>query len=193
VWHRHAAQDGVTSTRPTLRAPLAVTGAFEVGAHLDQLVVQPKFTWSPAYEANLENRKFHLSGGEPDSIELLSIVRVVCPHSLDRKLYPFARIDRSCCISTNDEKFPFLVFEAKSTPERDWLVTSLKMIVARLASIIIVRDEAMLQEFFSPYSALMSLADREVEEEDYGNCDDGHPSLEPNGELQLLSYNSGSE
>ena len=33
------------------------------------------------------------------------------------------------------------------------------MIVARLASIIIVRDEARLMEFFSPYAAIMSLAD----------------------------------
>ena len=135
-------------------------GAFEVGAHLDQLVIQPKFTWSPAYEGELQQRrKFRLSGGQPHSVELLSIIRVVKPKKLDRNLYPFARLDRTVCVSTNDERFPYLVFEASSPRQRDWLVTALKMIVARLASIIIVRDEARLMEFFSPYAALMSLAD----------------------------------
>ena len=77
----------------------------------------------------------------------------------------------------------------------------MKMIVARLASIIIVRDENMLLEFFSPYSALTSLADGEYEyEEDQDQYENG-PTLDPNdhdqyedgprldynGDLQLLS------
>jgi hypothetical protein len=112
---------------------------------------------------------------------------------LNRELYPFARLDRTCVVSTNDERFPYLVFETSSPRERDWLVTALKMIVARLASIIIVRDEARLLEFFSPYSAIMSLADGDGDED----LEDTHhplpptgppPPLDTEGEVRLLSY-----
>jgi hypothetical protein len=182
-------EDEPTATLPPLRAPLAVMGAFEVGAHLDNLVVQPKFTWSPAHEPNLDNRRINLSCGEPDSIELLSVIRVVKPTKLNRRVYPFARLDRTCCITTNDERFPYLVFEAPSCQERDWLVTALKMIVARLASIIIVRDEAMLLEFFTPYAALMELQDEGLmdSEEEFEEREDG-PLLDSNGESHVLSY-----
>merc|ERR1711935_112000 len=56
---------------------------------------------------------------------------------------------------------PSIVLECPSSQERDWLVFSLKLIVARLVSIIITRDEDMLHEFFSPYSALMQLQEEE--------------------------------
>jgi len=171
------------------KPPLSVSCAFEVGAHLDNLVVQPKFTWRPSYEPDLHRRKIKLSGAEPDSIELLSIIRVVKPTQLNRNLYPFARLDRTCCITTNDEKFSYLVFEAPSVRERDWLVNAMKMIVARLASIIIVRDEAMLLEFFTPYAALMHLdvpapKDEAIEKDG----ESSKPALDTNGELQLVSY-----
>ena len=63
-------------------------------------------------------------------------------------MYPFARLDRSCVIQTHDGKE--YVFEASCEQERDTFVTRLKVLVARLASSVIVHDEAMLQEFFSP-------------------------------------------
>lgn len=195
VWHRRTkAADYTTKRSP----PVAVTGAFEVGAHLDNVVVQPKFTWSPAYEPHLDNRKIRLSGAEPHSIELLSIIRVVKPTKLNRRLYPFARLDRTFCITTNDEQFPYLVLEAASTRERDWMVKALKIIVARLASIIIVRDEAMLMEFFTPYAALMNLDHPESPDHvgHMDDCDDAGdyeqreegPPLDVNGGLQLISY-----
>jgi hypothetical protein len=155
-------------------------------------VVQPKFTWSPSYEPHLPRRRIQLSGTEPDAIELLSIIRVVTPTHLNRNLYPFARLDRTCCITTNNEAFPYLVFEAPSTRERDWLVHALKMIVARLASIIIVRDETMLLEFFTPYAALMHLDDdtashaQEYKTEQQAGSE--QPPLDSNGDLQLVSY-----
>ena len=154
-------------------------------------MVQPKFTWSPTYEPNLVKRKIRLSGDEPDHIELLSIVRVTEPEELDRSLFPFARLNRTCCIQTNDERYPYLVFEASSTEERDWLVKALKAIVARLASIIIMRDENMLMEFFSPFSALASFVD---EEADSYQCSYDYPEgsappvLEENGDLHFLSH-----
>jgi hypothetical protein len=193
IWHRRTHGEAVKR-----KAPLSVSCAFEVGAHLDTLVVQPKFTWSPTYEPHLPRRKIQLSGTEPDSIELLSIIRVVKPTHLNRNLYPFARLDRTCCITTNDEDFPYLVFEAPSARERDWLVNALKMIVARLASIIIVRDEAMLLEFFTPYAALMHLNDDAHSSSSQHHMQEEHtmetaatspkPPLDSNGDLQLVSY-----
>ena len=65
-------------------------------------------------------------------------------------MYPFAKIDRTFSIlSHTNENF---VFEAASTEERDWLVHGLKLVVARLASMIIVGDEHMFVEFFSPWA-----------------------------------------
>jgi hypothetical protein len=116
------------------------------------MVVQPKLIWSPTYEPDLESRKVRLSCSEPDSLELLSIIRVRKLSKSDRKLYPFARLNNACCITTTDQKQ--YIFEADSTERRDWLVDSIKLVVARLASIIIVRDEDMLLEFFSPFSGL---------------------------------------
>ena len=164
---------------PTMTpVPMSCHGVFEVGAHLEHMVVQPKFTWSPVLQPNLDDdRKILLSGSQPHSVELLSIIRVNTPSpsqrpplhgsGWDRSLYPYCRLDRTVCITTNDLAHPYLVFEARSQKERDWLVVALKLIVARLASIIIVRDEDMLLEFFSPYSALLQLEedDHDVHDE----------------------------
>lgn len=146
---------------------MAVQGAFEVGAHLETTVVQPKFTWSPILQPSMhDRRKLVLSESAPNSVELLSIIRVNKPMFLDRVRYPFCRLDRAICITTNDLIHPFVVLEASSPSERDRLVVALKLIVARLASIIIVRNEEMLLEFFSPYSALLQLEDEEDDEDD---------------------------
>jgi hypothetical protein len=147
------------------------------------MVVQPKFTWSPILQPNLEeDRKIILSGSQPQSVELLSIIRVNKPTlatpasstggGWDRSLYPFCRLDRTLCVTTNDLTHPFLVFEARTPSERDWLVVALKLIVARLASIIIVRDEEMLLEFFSPFSAIMSEPNDEEYDEEVQRTDD---------------------
>jgi len=151
--------------------PISVHGAFEVGAHLEHMVVQPKFTWTPntqphriTRDPDANHHELFLSGSAPPQVELLSIIRVnkAVAKQLDRNLYPYARVDRTCIVSTNDANHPTIVLEARSTQERDWLVFSLKLIVARLASIIITRDEDMLHEFFSPYSALMRLEEEEA-------------------------------
>jgi hypothetical protein len=170
---------------------------FEVGTHLDCKVVQPKLTWSSAKKDQGEKR---MSQNDSDWIELLSIIRVVTPNRLNRKHYPFARTDRTFCVITNDNRNPYLVFEADSSAQRDWFVTALKMTVARLASIIIVKNEGMLMEFFSPYAALAGLGehenpslddDEEPEEEDSNidavPDDQADLALENNGEIYLMN------
>jgi hypothetical protein len=154
TWHRQTAH------------PISVVLHFEVGAHLDNNVVQPKLIWSPNNEPDLKNRKVRVSCAEPESLELLSIIRVKKLSLADRKLYPFARLNSACCITATDHKQ--YVFEADSTERRDWLMDSIKLVVARLASIIIVRDEEMLVDFFSPFSGLedfMEEAEEDTAEE----------------------------
>lgn len=168
IWHRYTGPEDSSDT-DGLRAPLAVAATFEVGTHLDQKVVQPKLSWT-AVNKNKDQKK--MSQVDSDWIELLSIIRVITPQKLNRKYYPFARTDRTLCIVANDDRNPYLVFEAESSSQRDWLVTALKMTVARLASIIIVKDESMLMEFFSPYAALMSLKDQGHEESEHDKEDD---------------------
>ena len=172
VWHRPPQQrTSATSTpiRCTL-PPISVSTSFESGAHLDSLVVQPKFVWTPTFEPNLRQKKVHVSSADPDALELLTIIRVIKPTKLDRSVYPFARLDRSCCITTNDDHC--YVFEAASPEERNWLVSALKTMVARLASIIIVRDEALLLEFFSPYAGMENLLDEGDENRSQGSIPD---------------------
>ena len=168
--------------------PISVQGAFEVGAHLEQMVVQPKFTWTPTVQPNrlsedpeANHRELFLSGSSPPQVELLSIIRVNTAMELDRNLYPYARLERTCIVTTNDKKHPTIVLEARSIQERDWLVFSLRLIVARLASIIITRDEDMLHEFFSPYSALMRL-----EEEDERPRPESHHQGQDNSSFECV-------
>lgn len=191
IWHRYNEPDG-DAVSDGLRAPMQVSATFEVGTHLDHKVVQPKLTWNACHSKGPAKK----SQLESDWVELLSIIRVITPQTLNRKLYPFARTDRTLCIVANDHRNPYLVFEAKSQEQRDWLVTALKMTVARLASIIIIKDEAMLLEFFSPYAALLSLKEQEEgEEEEEEQTDDEEDlalqeknvDLDTNGELSLMA------
>eukprot|EP00980_Cylindrotheca_fusiformis_P008805 scaffold1870_cov104-Cylindrotheca_fusiformis.AAC.6 len=201
IWHRYTEPEE-SSGMDGVRAPLAVGATFEVGTHLDQKVVQPKLSWT-AVNKNKDQKK--KSQVDSDWVELLSIIRVFTPQSLNRKMYPFARTDRTICIVANDDRNPYLVFEAESTSQRDWLVTALKMTVARLASIIIVKDEKMLMEFFSPYAAIMNLKESEERERDEDGpvCENEGPESEEdetgsdmmdenvdvdaNGELNLIN------
>lgn len=169
---------------------MAVSATFEVGTHLDHKVVQPKLTWNPSNKQQPKKQ----SQAESNWVELLSIIRVIVPQKLNRELYPFARTDRTLCIVANDNRNPYLVFEAESKEQRDWLVTALKMTVARLASIIIIKDESMLLEFFSPYAALLSLREHETDDEDEEDLseedhlmqDKDALGLDANGELNLI-------
>jgi len=187
IWHRYSEE---AEDANGLRAPMAVSATFEVGTHLDQKVVQPKLTWNASAASKQQPAK--QSQLESNWVELLSIIRVIVPQKLNRKLYPFARTDRTLCIVANDSRHPYLVFEAASREQRDWLVTALKMTVARLASIIIIKDESMLLEFFSPYAALMSLREDEydVDEEEDSEEDilmqEKELDLDANGELNLM-------
>eukprot|EP00550_Attheya_septentrionalis_P006170 CAMPEP_0198295036 /NCGR_PEP_ID=MMETSP1449-20131203/25447_1 /TAXON_ID=420275 /ORGANISM="Attheya septentrionalis, Strain CCMP2084" /LENGTH=708 /DNA_ID=CAMNT_0043995199 /DNA_START=224 /DNA_END=2347 /DNA_ORIENTATION=+ len=133
-------------------APTCVKAWIELGARLKDHVVQPKFVWKDAYSTNdLAGRaQTGASTSLPlGSVELLDIARVLTSARVDRKKFPLANPSKSFIILTADQQR--LLFEVANQKERDKIVSGLKLIVARLASMIIVGDESLFDEFF--YSA----------------------------------------
>jgi hypothetical protein len=106
--------------------------------------------WRETYQPDIENRKLSMSCRAPASLDLLTIIRILKPSDIDRTAYPYAKVDHSFSIKNHDGEV--YLFEAKSTRERDWFVHGLKLLVARLASMIIVGDDQMFLEFFSPWA-----------------------------------------
>lgn len=161
IWHP---SPDANTARGSSKSPVAVRGWFEMGSRLYNRVIQPKFMWRESYQPNLLNHKrLGLSGKSPHSLDLLNMIRILKPTTLDRTMYPFAKTDRTFSIlSHTNENF---VFEAASTEERDWLVHGLKLVVARLASMIIVGDEHMFVEFFSPWGNSPMTSESAEEEE----------------------------
>ena len=82
-----------------------------------------------------------------DEIELLDITRILKVQNLDRSLYPFAKSQHCFQIKTID--MGEYLFEAKSSTERNRLMYSLKMVIARFAAKIITQDQSIHDEFFS--------------------------------------------
>ena len=146
VWHPASTPPSgkrSSQSRPPSQPPISIVGWFEYGSQLDTVIVFPKFVWRQTFQSGM-----NMISRVPYYIPLLTIVGVVTPSTLDRTIYPFARLDRSCCVRTHDGRE--LVFEAPTPQGRDLFVNRLKVLVARLASSVIVHDEAMLREFFSP-------------------------------------------
>jgi hypothetical protein len=154
LWHPtpNVSETGSNPPSPSSsKSPVSVKGWFEMGSRLYNRVIQPKFMWRETYQPDLLNHKrLGLSGRSPSSLDLLNMIRILKPNYLDRSIYPFAKIDRTFTILSHTNVQ--YVFEAASTEERDWLVHGLKLVVARLASMIIVGDDHMFVEFFSPWA-----------------------------------------
>lgn len=129
--------------------PVSVQCWFEMGYRLPCLLVHPKFMWRETYLPDIDHRKLSASCQTPSSLDILSIVRVLIPPELDRSTFPFAKLDHTFIIKTNKGSD---VFEAHSTKERDWFVHGLKLVIARLASMVIVGDDQMFLEFFTSSS-----------------------------------------
>lgn len=143
IWHQPPRGNGNGSKgQPAQPPPISVLGWFEYGSQLDNHIVFPKFVWRQSFRSGFKDVT-----RVPNFIQLLTIICVVTPATLDRSLYPYARLDRSCRIRTHEGQE--LVFEAPSKQARDMFVNRMKVLVARLASSVIVHDEAMLQEFFT--------------------------------------------
>jgi hypothetical protein len=144
-----------------IKSPVSVRCWFEMGSLLRSILIPPKFMWRETYIPDIDNRKLSSSCREPMSVEILNMVRILTPTELDRTLFPYAKLDRTFTIKLVQES-DLLVFEANTIVERDWFVHNLKLVVARLASMVIVGDDQMFLEFFTPWSPSPMYCDNQI-------------------------------
>jgi hypothetical protein len=131
------------STGSTMAAPHAVSVWIEPGRRMCNELVSPKFVWKSAHKSS---RKVAYQRSEVSSVDILDIHRILQVEKLNRSRHPFAKTANTFLIKTiHDET---LLFEASSTSERDRLVHSFKLMVARLGSMLVVQDDTVLEEFF---------------------------------------------
>jgi hypothetical protein len=141
MWHP-------TQTKETSnRTPICVKVWIESGVYLiDSSFLLPKLTWVPMHERHLDSKGLNVSKAYPNQLDLLDVCRVRETKTVDRQLHPLARTDRSFVIQTQDE---LILFEAQSNEERGRIVNGLKLVIARLASLLMLRDLRAVEEFFS--------------------------------------------
>ena len=106
--------------------------------------------WAPAYEPALDQKRLGTAATSPHSIDLLSIVSISPPETIDRTKYPFAKSKLCFAIASQAENTQ--IFEASSEQQLVEFVNCLKLAVARLVSKIIVGDVNVIEEFYSPWT-----------------------------------------
>lgn len=137
----------------TSSAPSGQRVWVELGSRIQGQIIQPKLVWRTAHQKNKGKKGGTPNADEPTtSIDILDISRVRDLSDAERKDgYPLAKRSRSFAIVTADHLT--YVFEAKNAQEKDRITLGLKLLVARLASLIIVGDERLFADFFYPDSA----------------------------------------
>ena len=154
--HIAKAVDGILHRRMMLvwhqpEGPVAVYAWIELGSQLRSALIQPKLMWKPVHETEDERGALGITNHiNLHSVDLLDISRILASTKVDRKKHPLAKSKCSLSIETFDHN---LLFEASCQEERDALVQGLKGLVARLASKIIVGDERVFDEYFTPFGA----------------------------------------
>lgn len=129
MWHP------TQTTTKRNRSPICVKVWIETGVYLnDGTFLLPKLNWSRATQPVVLMK-----------LDLLDICRIRHVANVDRLKHPFALSRRSFYIETQTEVF---VFQAQTTEERDRIVYCLKVVVARLASLLMLRDIRAAEEFF---------------------------------------------
>jgi hypothetical protein len=151
-------------SRPGTAPSCAVSMWIEPGQRLRDRFLSPKLAWKVMHQMeerdSAESRrasKRQQSGlnkkalspvtfEPPHSLDLLDIVRIVDVDGVDRTRHPFLKCPHAFRIRTVQDQS--LVFEARSAMEQVRIVRSLKLLVARLGSKLVVHDETVLDEFF---------------------------------------------
>jgi hypothetical protein len=144
IWHPTKAHE------VTNKSPLCVRVWIESGVCLlDGTFVMPKLSWTQVLDASTSDAEAkpgrRLPSAEPHCLDLLDICRVYGVDSVDRARHPFADTRKSFMVETLSESF---LFEALSAEERDRIVYGLKLVIARLASMLMLRDARAAEEFF---------------------------------------------
>jgi hypothetical protein len=128
------------------RVPICSKVWIESGVYLiDGSFLLPKLTWLPVHESNIHAKKLNVSEGSPETIDLLDVCRVRECEVINRSLHPYANVDRSFVVQTQNGVY---LFETESKQERGRVINGLKLVIARLASLLMLRDLRAVDEFF---------------------------------------------
>jgi len=126
--------------------PMAVDAWLERGQHLAYALIQPKWIWKAKPRLDSEGQsnvcqKFCLQG-----VELLDITKILKVEETEGVNHSFAKPSHCFLIkSIHHEEF---CFEAKSRRERDRIVSSLKLLIARFGAKVLTGDPEVYYEFF---------------------------------------------
>eukprot|EP00934_Nitzschia_sp_Nitz4_P006600 Nitzschia sp. Nitz4//scaffold1_size375055//260684//262228//NITZ4_000302-RA/size375055-processed-gene-0.451-mRNA-1//-1//CDS//3329541123//6590//frame0 len=123
---------------------VAVDAWLERGQCLAELI-QPKWMWKTMPSRQNAGTIQHMT--EVECLDLFEITRVLEMDIVDRELFPFAKAGR-CFLLQNIEGEAFC-FEAKSLEERNRIVYSIKLVIARFGAMMLAGDENVYDEFFT--------------------------------------------
>lgn len=131
------------------RSPICVKLWIESGVCLiDGTFILPKLSWVKYETAATAGR--HVVQTEPQKLDLLDVCRIHTAETIDRYRNPFAVARKSFLIETQTQSF---MFEAQTTEECERIVFALKLVIARLASLLMLRDVRAAEEFFGAFVA----------------------------------------
>jgi hypothetical protein len=134
------------------QAPVCVKVWIESGIYLvDGTFLLPKLTWLPVHEGNADSFVMNAALQNPEALDMLDVCRVRECDTIDRKVYPFANVERSFIIQTQSG---VTLFETRSKQDRNHMVNGLKLVIARLASLLMLRDLRAVDEFFGGSSSV---------------------------------------
>ena len=157
VWHPLVDETTKTS------APICVKAWVELGCRVKGQIIQPKLVWRREHFGPSEGPALppHMSG----AIDILDIARV---RSLNdtaglQSQFPLAKKSSSFVLTTSDRQS--YIFEVKNSTEKQRIMLSLKLLVSRLASLIIVGDKTLFDDFFYPQVVFYDIRD-DIEETD---------------------------
>lgn len=140
LWH-----PAQTKEQPN-RVPFCSKVWIESGIYLiDGTFLLPKLTWVPISEDTIESKVLNITLSNPGTIDLLDVCRVRECTKVDRSVHPYANMDHSFIVQTQKE---IQLFEAQSKQERTRIVNGLRLLIARLASLLMLRDVRAVDEFF---------------------------------------------
>jgi len=131
---------------------------FEMGPSIKNKLTQPKLVWRERHPNNREMcpQPCFFSCQDFNSIDLLSISRVLKGDHIHSKKFPFAKLKNSFTLQCVDEHDVYL-FEAQSEEECDKLIYGLKCIIAKIASMTIVGDDNVYDVFLSLHKRATNL------------------------------------
>jgi hypothetical protein len=162
MWHPTQSDD-----KPN-RAPILARLWIESGVYLvDGSFLLPKLSWVKAFGHNIGAAAHKQEALQ--KLDLLDICKIRSCENVDRSLHPFANPRLSWFIETQSGIF---LFEAETSSERERIVYGLKLVVARLASLLMLRDVRAADEFFGatgngvPGEAPVWTTDEKTEEQE---------------------------